>query len=132
MSLKTWTESYLWAKLPKQVPLKNNTELNCSYIIPAGSHMDCTSYERPWETFDEYKEQHFSEWEVILPIEKENWLDGTCNCPNFLKHYLCKHLVGLAIRLKYVQPPSEPRAIPIGMKRKRGRPAKAKKALIVQ
>ncbi|CAF4947771.1 unnamed protein product [Pieris macdunnoughi] len=132
VSLKMWTESYQWAKLSKQVPLKNSTELVCSYRIPAGSDLDCKNYEKPWETFDEYKEQHFREWEVIMPREKENWLHGTCNCPKFLKDYICKHLVGLAIRLKHVQPPSEARAIPIGMKRKRGRPAKAKKALIVQ
>ncbi|CAH0731013.1 unnamed protein product, partial [Brenthis ino] len=132
VSLKTWTESYQWAKLSKQVPLKYCTELVCSYRIPAGSDLDCKKYEKPWETFDEYKEQHFREWEVIMPREKENWLHGTCNCPKFLKDYICKHLVGLAIRLKHVQPPSEARAIPIGMKRKRGRPAKAKKALIVQ
>ncbi|GBP42983.1 HMG box-containing protein 4 [Eumeta japonica] len=118
VSLKTWTESYQWAKLSKQVPLKNSTELVCSYRIPAELDLECKNFEKPWETFDEYKEQHFREWEVIMPREKENWLQGTCNCPKFLKDYICKHLVGLAIRLKHVQPPSEARTIPIGMKRK--------------
>ena len=36
----------------------------------------------------------------------ENWKQGKCTCPYFLKKYMCKHLVGLAIRLKYVKPPS--------------------------
>lgn len=114
------------------MPLQNSTELVYSYRIPAGSDIDCKNYEKPWETYDEYKEQHFREWEVMMLRGKENLLHGTCNCPKFLKVYICKHLVGLAIRLKHIQPLSEARAIPIGMKRKRGRPTKAKKALIVQ
>ncbi|GBP49263.1 hypothetical protein EVAR_102206_1 [Eumeta japonica] len=67
VSLKTWTESYQWAKLSKQVPLKNSTELVCSYRIPAVLDLECKNFEKPWETFDEYKEQHFREWEVIMP-----------------------------------------------------------------
>jgi hypothetical protein len=45
---------------------------------------------------------------------------------------ICKHIIGIAIRLKYVKPPPEARNISIQGKRKRGRPSKAKKALIVQ
>jgi hypothetical protein len=50
----------------------------------------------------------------------------------FFKQLCCKHIVGIAIRLKHALPPPEAKNIPIGEKRKRGRPAKAKKALIVQ
>ncbi|GBP22609.1 hypothetical protein EVAR_13889_1 [Eumeta japonica] len=125
VSLKTWTESYQWAKLSKQVPLKNRAELVCSYRIPAGLDLECKNFEKPWETFDEYKEQHFREWEVIMPREKENWLQGTCNCPKFLKDYICRtrivphesqivsrSLISVSIekcRLRHVQSQCNPR-----------------------
>jgi hypothetical protein len=41
------------------------------------------------------------------------------------------HLVGLAIRLKYVKPPPVAKDIPIGQTLKRGRPKKSSRALIV-
>ena len=55
-----------------------------------------------------------------------------CNCPAFNKNYICKHVVGMAIRLKYCKPAPAAKIVPIGEKRKRGRPAKAKPALLVQ
>jgi hypothetical protein len=94
--------------------------------------MECQTFNNHWESFDDFKEQFFSEWEVMLPINSEEWLTDRCNCPAFLKQYICKKLLGLAIRLKYVEPPHEARNIPIGEKRKRGRPAKSKKALLIQ
>ena len=48
-----------------------------------------------------------------------------------MKKFVCKHVVGLAIRLKFVAPPIEAKALPLNQKRKRGRPSKAKKALLV-
>jgi hypothetical protein len=55
-----------------------------------------------------------------------------CNCPTFYKSYICKRVVGMAIRVKYCKPPSAAKTVPSGEKRKRGRPAKAKPALLVQ
>jgi len=65
-------------------------------------------------------------------MNDEKWMDGLCTCPKFLKAYICKHLLGIAIRLKLVCPPLEARNLEIGKKRNRGRPSKAKKALIKQ
>ena len=48
------------------------------------------------------------------------------------KYYICKHIIGLAARYKLCSIPLEAKNIPLGQKRKRGRVAKAKKALIVQ
>ena len=44
---------------------------------------------------------------------------------------MCKHIIGLAIRLKSAKPPPAAKDVPIGEKRKRGRPKQAKKALII-
>jgi hypothetical protein len=45
---------------------------------------------------------------------------------------MCKHVVGIALRLKFCRAPAEAKNIPLGQKRKPGRPAKAKKALLIQ
>ncbi|CAF1030694.1 unnamed protein product [Didymodactylos carnosus] len=68
-------------------------------------------------------------------FEMENnshWKTSKCDCPAFLKNYICKHVAGMSIRLKYCKPPAAAKTVPIGEKRKRGRPAKAKPALLVQ
>ena len=49
-----------------------------------------------------------------------------------LKKFICKHIVGIALRLKYVKAPAASKNVPLGQKRKPGRPAKAKKALLIQ
>lgn len=41
-------------------------------------------------------------------------------------------MIGIAARSRLVTVPPEAKAIPLGQKRKRGRPAKSKKALVRQ
>ncbi|XP_048481537.1 uncharacterized protein LOC125489545 [Plutella xylostella] len=69
-------------------------------------------------------------WQVDLP--HNDWMQGKCNCPAFYKNYMCKHIMGLAIRLKFANPPPEAKNVPIGQKRKRGRPSKSRPALVIQ
>jgi uncharacterized Zn finger protein len=33
-------------------------------------------------------------------LSEAKWKADTCTCPYFLKKYMCKHIIGLAIRLK--------------------------------
>jgi hypothetical protein len=44
--------------------------------------------------------------------------NGFCNCPNFLKEYVCKYLVGTAIRLKFCKPPPAAKDVPLDEKEK--------------
>lgn len=74
----------------------------------------------------------FRKWRVSIPKNESAVEKGSCNCPAYGKNYVCKHVIGLAIRLKYISPPPEAKTIPIGQKRKRGRPTKTKPALLVQ
>ncbi len=74
------------------------------------------------------KNEQLSFWECDFINETENWIKSTCSCPACLKNYI----VGLAARYKLCSIPFEAKNMPLGQKRKRGRVAKAKKALIVQ
>jgi hypothetical protein len=108
------------------------------YYLPADREIKTTDKETKryntcrFNSFDTYKSVYFSIWCVCLPNNAEEWRKGTCTCPSFLKNYICKHIIGMSIRLKYCKPPQEAKNVEIGTKRKRGRPSKAKKALLTQ
>jgi hypothetical protein len=53
-----------------------------------------------------------------------------CNCKYFKKKYICFHSLGTEILLNLKIAPAEAWAVPIGKKRKRGRPSKAAPALV--
>jgi hypothetical protein len=123
-------------KLNKEVismPNDNTTK----YYVPAGdktklSDKEIQRYEAGrFNSFDSFKSVQFGIWCVCLP-NAEEWRKGTCTCSSFLKTYMCKHVIGISMRMKYCKPPPEAKNVPIGEKRKRGRPAKAKKALLTQ
>lgn len=131
VDLDLLTNSYNWARLNK--PLKSLTDDAGSkyYNISAGNEVkpvDWTLIES-WTTFDQFKTRAFIGWKIVW---ETNWRNVTCNCPVFLKNYICKHVVGIAIRKNLIAVPNEAKNVPIGQKRKRGRPAKSRKALLVQ
>ena len=55
----------------------------------------------------------------------------TCTCPPYCKCYMCKHIIGVCLRMKIATQalPTAAKAIELGRKRKRGRPAHALLAL---
>lgn len=134
ISLSLWTKSYQWVIAnPKMEIVLNQHVGNLQFFcIPSKSLEKAPSFASDWTTFDAYKEQHFSTYEVCINEDGTLWKDGECTCPAFLKDFICKHVVGVAIRCKYVVEPPPARNIPIGQKRKRGRPQLAKNAWIVQ
>ena len=83
---------------------------------------------RNFKGFDTFIATYKAMW--VVKKEGNKWRDATCTCPQFLKHYICKHIVGIASRLKYIKIISEAKNVPIGEKRKRGRPRKATRALV--
>jgi hypothetical protein len=58
--------------------------------------------------------------------------NGICNCPSFFKEYIYKRIIGMAIMLKCCTSSPAAMDISLGEKRKRGRPRKATKALLIQ
>ena len=137
ISLELWTSGYQWVKSHKSI-LSNECNNLVQCYIPAGDETKITNVDidvmkkMKWYSFDQYKNKAFNIWYVTLPVDKLKWLDGVCNCPAFFKKFMCKHVVGMAVRLNYCKPPPAAKNIPIGEKRRRGRPSKSKKALLIQ
>lgn len=63
-----------------------------------------------YNTFDEFKANAFKIWCITFPIGDNGWLQkSTCTCPAYDVHYVCKHIVHLA--LVYKMPNIEPAII---------------------
>lgn len=127
IDLPLMTKGYQWKKENKAI--KHNP--NGFIMVPAGNEKDLSKWNHcllEWKTFNDFKTNAFMGWSTVVP--QNNWIEGRCNCPSFLKDYMCKHIVGIAIRRQFFKVPFEAKQIPIGQKRKRGRPKLAKRALI--
>lgn len=146
IATKLWTDGYQWIKLDKQVLYQEKSNQLEYYFTSSIEKPDITktklnNYIRlmknmRWDDLDHYVDTATSIWKIILSkncsVENEEWKNGICNCPVFYKEYMCKHLIGISMRNKFCKIPLIAKNIPIDTKRKRGRPSKAKKALIVQ
>ena len=134
VSLKLWTEAFQWAA--QKTPVLERHHQNCVQYFAASSKLQTPiteklqkEYERQqgkWKTFDSYSTWRTKIWKIeVFPDHV------TCTCPFFTKKNQCKHSVGMRIRRKEVDVPQEAKTVPLGQKRKRGRPSKAKKALLI-
>ncbi len=103
----------------EDLPLR---KLSFSTFLPIGI---CTIFVFDVLIFDIFTFRHFcfrlyegESWKVTLSDNASEWQHGICNCPSFFKEYICKHIVGMSIRLKFCRPPSAAKDIPLGEKRK--------------
>jgi hypothetical protein len=78
----------------------------------------------PVDCFDEYRKIKNSVF--CLTVKGEN---ASCECNCFKKNYFCSHSLGTKILMNLITAPTEAWAIPLGQKRKPGRPKKAGPAL---
>lgn len=85
-----------------------------------------------WKDFDDFVERGCGLfWTIELSNEK--WqTESKCTCPFFLKHFVCKHIMMLALRAKICKLPRAAISTVLGQKTKRGRKKLAKKALLTQ
>ncbi|CAF3022090.1 unnamed protein product, partial [Rotaria sp. Silwood2] len=76
------------------------------YYIPAGEAQHITQHDiqkykkKTWNSFDQFKILQFGNWKVTLSNDGTEWKSGTCNCPNFFKEFICKHVIGMAIKIE--------------------------------
>jgi hypothetical protein len=68
----------------------------------------------------------------VVEINETTWTLGRCSCHWFLKNNKCSHLIGISSILSKCVIPHKAMNIPIGQKRKRGRPANNAVALVIQ
>lgn len=130
LTLKLWTEGYNWAKENQKITSRRRGNL----IVYRSSKTDTFDDSNAWTDFDCFRSEAFSfnDTSFNYPISRENWLSAQCDCGDFFKLFMCRHIIGIGLRMKVITAPAEAKNIPIGQKRKRGRPAKAKRALVKQ
>jgi len=138
-SLAHWTAAYQWAAKNSKV-LQVDDEGRTSIFYTTSTCFGkpickkilgtTLSKQNQWKTFNEFRK--YQHGVCKIQIDRENVTNSSCSCPFFLKHLTRKHSLGMLIRLKLSEVPPQAKNVPLGQKRKRGRPGVAKKALIVQ
>ena len=83
-----------------------------------------------WTTFDTYIKAESAIYSVN--INTSDWTLSQCSCAWYKKNKICKHVIGISAKLKLCNFPLVAMQIPLGQKRKRGRPEGTKKALLIQ
>lgn len=133
ISKEMWTSAYHWTKIKGLCRTMPKVKTNDSVSVPIKSSTYVEGFvESDWKTLDEFKTFYTSVWHVTLPKLNTQWMQATCTCPVFQKQFICKHVIGIAVRKHQVEIPEVARNVQIGAKRKRGRPAKGKKAHLRQ
>jgi hypothetical protein len=56
--------------------------------------------------FKQFYSTAFGFYCITMPenLNNSNFLQGTCTCPAYYKHYICKHILGIALRLSAQSP----------------------------
>lgn len=130
IELQQWTAGYQFAKANTKISSRRRG----NKIVYRSATVDDVYDGTEWVDFDDFKKKSFAFYDTTFayPTKRDNWLQSECNCSDYFKKYICTHIIGIAIRMKCIQPPAEAKSIPIGQKRKRGRPKKARPALVRQ
>ena len=154
-ALKLKTEGYQWAKI-NQVGTNKILSINVGnkYTISDSEEFNLGKVDRIWavdssenkiqmnliqraknrisqrksldvNSFKEYKDIRTSCW---LLEERDN--DFFCDCPIGMKGKLCKHTIGMRYVTGKLEATSQVRSVPLGQKRKRGRPKRLPNCLI--
>lgn len=134
IELDLWTSGYNFARSNVQIKKKRNeNEIVFTLMLEDVDVTTVIEDFSEWKSFSDYKHSLLcAHVKFQYPITTENWMFGSCDCKEGLKLFICQHIIGIAIRSKVATAPPEAKNIPIGQKRKRGRPAKAKRALLFQ
>lgn len=125
-----WREALLWARENVEL-VPDRKDKNLFYAIDSPIGTDALIWTRvsKLRTFDSYRDAFRV---VQIMRHPENYRASTCTCSTFLKEYLCRHVLGVAIRMKILDVPTKIKetCTAIGAKPKRGRPKKVSKALV--
>lgn len=127
---RLWKDASGWANSEKKPRIEDGNDVK-HYYVPAGAKNeveegDLEMYQtQNWKNFDDFSENQFGIWKVIMP--EGSMQSANCTCPIFLKEYCCKHILGMAVRLQLDGLPDDLKVME--KKRKVGRLRKAGPAL---
>lgn len=129
-----WVSGKEFALLDKTIKAHKKDDNSITYIVPSGTKTSITTLDRStFDTLEQYRDNCFEYYLVTMPNsnskDSDSYLRGVCDCPQFYKHYMCKHILGVALRLKLVKVPLSACNTKLPVKMGPGRPGKAKKAL---
>ena len=141
LTLDMQTQAYNWlSSNPKFlfVPTPTKTQTMCYFSANGKPQVTMSKVKKfvhakklaLWKTFDDFVNSEFNMWQ--LKLHEDNWRSSCCTCPSFLKHYICKHIIGMAVHKNPYEFPDTVKCIPLGQQRKPGRPKGTTKALIRQ
>lgn len=103
-----WQAGLNWALSEKKVEVDKKKQ---AYYVPAGEGHDISKQafvkyiKHKWTDFDNFIENKYSIWTIIIPTDNNEFNQATCSCPKFLKEYSCKHILGMGLRLQKVNLP---------------------------
>lgn len=85
---------------------------------------------RQCTTFEDFKKTLHHIHQIHFVGSRNDINEAVCTCPDFGKHYCCKHVALVATRMGLLVPPDDLLQEPVAAPNPRGRPRKATKALI--
>ncbi|RNA39870.1 hypothetical protein BpHYR1_010387 [Brachionus plicatilis] len=81
-----------------------------------------------WDNFQQFLET-IQELRIVQ-LNQDNWKLSTCTCPSWFKHYICKHIIGIAYRERlFDEIPKESWCLTLGQVASAERPRKMAKVL---
>lgn len=142
ITIAAMTDAYNWLKDTSR-PSTRQKKINdtiIKFFVPAKGtrsldEKDIANYiqlteKKSWRKFETYRKTKEKLW--VIEYDIINWMQSRCNCPMFKKQHICKHLIGLAANRKDFNISDACKNVPIGIKRRPGRPKQCKQALIVE
>lgn len=118
-TLEDETKAYQWLLKNKSVQAKT---------IDFSLKLNFVASELNWNDLDHLLDSESSIWCIVL--QEDDWKSGNCSCFYFAKYYKCKHLLCLSYNRKLHGTiiSETAKQIPLGQKRRKGAPTKAKRA----
>lgn len=112
VKLTDWAEAHEWLKMDRKTTVLHSEDDKTSYLVQSSKSppISRTTYlqsNTSWKIFDEYKDIYFSHWKVTMLKDPQVWMDSKCTCPQYATKLMCKHVLGLAVQLKYATIPIE-------------------------
>lgn len=89
--------------------------------------------QKKWKSFDEYIKHGYQQFYLIRVKQTDAWKrESTCTCTSFMKQYICKHIIAVALKEEITECPDESDPTFLSSnKRKAGKSKYAEPALVI-